>query len=62
MPDRDRDEVAMEMAVRILAARVAAAAGRPNAVEGREAAGYLRVMVDEVRHGLGLGPLPRRED
>ena len=57
MPDRDRDEVAMEMAVRILAARVAAAAGRPNAVEGREAAGYLRVMVDEVRHGLGLVPL-----
>jgi hypothetical protein len=58
MAQGDRDELAMEMAVRIVTARVAAAAGRPNAAEGREAAGYLRVVLDEVRRGLGLEPLP----
>jgi len=61
MPDRDRDEVALEMAVRIVCARVGAAAGRPNAIEGRDAAAYLRVMLDEVRRALGLAPLPPPE-
>jgi hypothetical protein len=57
MPQDDADTLAMEMTVRIVAARVGAAAGRPNAGEGREAAAYLRVLLDEVRRGLGLEPL-----
>jgi len=61
MPQEDTDALAMELTVRIVAARVAAAAGRPNAVEGREAAGYLRAVLDEVRRGLRLDPLPEPE-
>jgi len=61
MPQDDADALAMEMTVRIVAARVAAAAGRPNAAEGREAAGYLRAVLEEVRRGLGLDPLPEPE-
>ena len=58
MADEDRETVAMEMTVRIMTARVGAAAGRPNAAEAREAAGYLRVLLEEVRRGLGLPPMP----
>jgi hypothetical protein len=61
MPQDDADALAMELTVRIVASRVAAAAGRPNAGEGREAAAYLRVLLDEVRRGLGLEPLPAAE-
>src|SRR5262249_30519629 len=54
MADTDPDVFAMDLAVRIVSARVGAAAGRPNGAEGREAAAYLRVVLDEVRRGLGL--------
>jgi hypothetical protein len=58
MAETDPDAYAAELAVRIVSARVSAAAGRPTAAEGREAAAYLRVVLDEVRRGLGLPPLP----
>jgi hypothetical protein len=58
MPQDDADTLAMEMTVRMVAARVGAAAGRPTAAEGRDTAGYLRALLDEVRRGLALDPLP----
>jgi hypothetical protein len=58
MAETDPDTFAAELAVRIVTARVGAAAGRPNAAEGRDAAAYLRVVLAEVRRSLGLPPLP----
>lgn len=45
---------AVEIAAEILAARVSAAAGRPNAIEGRDAAGYFGEILRAVRLGLEL--------
>jgi hypothetical protein len=50
--------LASELAASIVGARVGAASGRPNATEGRDAADYYRVILAEVRRGLGL---PARE-
>jgi hypothetical protein len=52
-PD-DPDRVAATLAGEIVAARVGAAAGRPNVAEGRDAAGYYRIILDETRRALGL--------
>jgi hypothetical protein len=60
MPDSDPSILAVELTTRIMAARVAAAAGRPNAAEGREACGYFREVLAEVRRGLGL-PAPAEQ-
>lgn len=56
MADTEIDRFAAEMATTVLAARVTAAAGRPNAGEGREAAGYFAEILKAVRAGLGLDP------
>jgi hypothetical protein len=61
LQETDPDVHAVELAVRIVSARVGAAAGRPNGAEGREAAAYLRVVLDEVRRGLGLPPVPESD-
>jgi hypothetical protein len=50
--------LASELAASIVGARVGAASGRPNATEGRDVADYYRVILAEVRRGLGL---PARE-
>ena len=54
MPETDLSVLAVDLATRIVTARVGAAAGRPNALEGRDAAAYLREVLAEVRRGLGL--------
>ena len=55
-PD-DPQRLAAELAGQIVAARVGAAAGRPTPEEGKEAAGYYRVVLHETRRALGLGPI-----
>ncbi len=55
-PD-DPQRLAAELAGRIVAARVGAAAGRPNLAEGQDAAGYYRIILRETRRALGLGPI-----
>ncbi len=57
MPPDDPHRVAAELAGQIVAARVGAAAGRPNAEEGRDAARYYRIILTETRRALGLGPI-----
>ncbi|MBI2683797.1 MAG: hypothetical protein HYX33_00130 [Actinobacteria bacterium] len=47
---------AVELATRIVAARVAAGAGRPNAIEGRETGGYFLEVLAAVRRGMGETP------
>ncbi len=61
MTQDDPNRVAAELAGQIVAARVGAAAGRPTADEGREAAGYYRVILAETRRALGLGPIVTQE-
>lgn len=56
MADDTLELRATELAVSVLAARVAAAAGRPTLAEGMEAAAYLRIIRGEIRDGLGLPP------
>lgn len=55
-PD-DPQRLAAELASQIVAARVGAAAGRPTLEEGKDAAGYFRVMLHETRRALGLAPI-----
>lgn len=52
-PD-DPARIAAELATRIVTARVGAAAGRPNLTEGRDFAGYFRIVLGETRRALGL--------
>lgn len=59
-PD-DPARVAAELATQIATARVGAAAGRPNGIEGREFAGYFRIVLGETRRALGLLPLENPE-
>ena len=54
MEERGRDVLATELATQVLAARVSAAAGRPNAAEGLDAAAYYRSVLAVIREGLGL--------
>lgn len=58
MTTDEREQLAVELATRIVAARVGAAAGRPNAAEGRDAADYLRLIVEELRRLLSLAERP----
>lgn len=55
-PD-DPHRLAAELAGQIVSARVGAAAGRPTLEEGKDAAGYYRVILHETRRALGLGPI-----
>lgn len=48
---------AAELAAQIASSRVSAAAGRPNAVEGQEFAGYFRIVLRETRRALALPPI-----
>ncbi len=57
MTPHEQEQMAAELATRIVAARVGAAAGRPNAMEGADAAEYFRLILAETRRALGLGPL-----
>lgn len=57
MAHDDPQRLAAELAGQIVAARVGAAAGRPTADEGRDAAGYYRIILTETRRALGLGPI-----
>ncbi len=50
----DPDRLAAELATQIVSARVTAAAGRPNAAEGQDLAGYFRIVLRETRRALGL--------
>jgi hypothetical protein len=59
-PD-DPARIAAELATQIATSRVGAAAGRPNLVEGREFAGYYRILLGETRRALGLPPLQEPE-
>jgi hypothetical protein len=45
---------AAELTAQIVAARVGAAAGRPNATEARDAADYIRIVHAEVLRTLGV--------
>jgi hypothetical protein len=45
---------AAELTAQIVAARVGAAAGRPNAAEARDAADYIRIVHAEVLRTLGV--------
>jgi hypothetical protein len=58
MTTEERQRLAVELGAAIVAARVGAAAGRPNAAEGRDAAEYLRLIVDELRRCLGVAERP----
>lgn len=49
--------LAAQLAAQIASSRVGAAAGRPNAVEGQEFAGYFRIVLRETRRALGLPPI-----
>ena len=53
----DVNHRAVEIAAEIVAARVSAAAGRPTASEGRDAAAYFDEVLGAVRAGLGLPAL-----
>ena len=55
-PD-DPVRLAAELATTIVAARVGAAAGRPNALEGQDLAGYYRIVLRETRRALGLAQI-----
>ncbi len=59
-PD-DPQRLAAELAAQIVSARVAAAAGRPNAAEGQDLAGYFRIVLRETRRSLGLPPVDDAE-
>jgi hypothetical protein len=48
---------AAELTAQIVAARVGAAAGRPNATEGKDLADYIRIVQREMLEALG-GPAP----
>jgi hypothetical protein len=61
MTQDDPARIAAELATRIVSARVGAAAGRPNTIEGRELAGYFRTVLGETRRALGLPPIPEPE-
>lgn len=54
MTPEDREVRAAELATEIVASRVAAAAGRPNAAEGQDLAGYYRIVLRETRRALSL--------
>ena len=56
MTATEHDILASRLATQIVAARVGAAAGRPNSAEGQDAAAYYRQVLGEVRRGLRLGP------
>ena len=55
-PD-DPERLAAELAAHIVASRVGAAAGRPNAAEGHDVAGYFRLVLRETRRAFGLPAL-----
>ncbi len=57
MTSQEQEQLAAELATRIVTARVGAAAGRPNAMEGADAAEYFRLILAETRRAVGLGPL-----
>lgn len=57
MAHDDPQRLAAELAGQIVAARVGAAAGRPTADEGRDAAGYYRIILTETRRALGLAAI-----
>jgi hypothetical protein len=59
-PD-DPQRLAAELAGQIVAARVGAAAGRPTFEEGKDAARYYRVILQETRRALGLPPITDTE-
>jgi hypothetical protein len=59
-PD-DPELRAAELATEIVSARVGAAAGRPNAAEGQDLAGYFRIVLRETRRALGLPPIVDQE-
>jgi hypothetical protein len=59
-PD-DPELRAAELATQIVSARVGAAAGRPNAAEGQDLAGYFRIVLRETRRSLGLPPVAEAE-
>jgi hypothetical protein len=59
-PD-DPARIAAELATQIVTARVGAAAGRPNIIEGQECAGYFRIVLGETRRALGLPPVQEPE-
>ncbi len=61
MTQDDPARIAAELATQIVTARVSAAAGRPNVTEGRELAGYFRVVLGETRRALGLPPVQEPE-
>ena len=54
MTTDDPVRLAAELATQIVSARVSAAAGRPNIAEGRDLAGYFRIVLEETRRALGL--------
>ncbi|MEW6581766.1 MAG: hypothetical protein AB1416_03295 [Actinomycetota bacterium] len=54
----DREVLATQLAASVLTSRVGAAAGRPNALEAVDAAAYYRIVLAEIRDGLGLPPRP----
>ena len=59
-PD-DPARLAAELATQIVTSRVSAASGRPNITEGRDLAGYFRIVLGETRRALGLPPIQEPE-
>lgn len=55
-PD-DPVRLAADLAAQIVAARVSAAAGRPNVTEAHDLAEYFQIVLDETRRALGLPPV-----
>ena len=52
----DQRQRAAELTAQIVSARVGAAAGRPNATEGRDLADYIRIVNEEMLRALGPEP------
>jgi hypothetical protein len=52
----DPEVLASQLTATIVAARVGSATARPSRAEAEDAAQYYRVMLAEVRRGLGLDP------